>query len=111
MNRFARLAVLWVGASVATAQETPEAPPPVETQDSVVVAEAAPAQPPFDVLHNDRLTGDWGGGRTWLEDHGIEFGLSMTNVYPHIVHRGTQARNDPRVTGSADCEPMLYFRR
>ena len=31
-----------------------------------------------DFWHRDTLTGDWGGGRTWLADHGVTFSMTYT---------------------------------
>ena len=38
-----------------------------------VDGEAIPDQPPPDWSHGHHLTGEWGGARTWLQDHGITF--------------------------------------
>ncbi|HRK33010.1 MAG TPA: carbohydrate porin [Candidatus Hydrogenedentes bacterium] len=35
-----------------------------------------------------RLTGDWGGGRTWLAEHGLQVELNINQVYYDIVDGG-----------------------
>ncbi len=108
---FALLAVTPFIAPVAG--QTPDEAAPEEPAETVttevVVEEEVAEEPPFDVLNNERLTGDWWGARTWLEDQGIEFGLSMTSVYQHNVHGGLQTRNGHRITGSVDYELTLDF--
>ena len=47
-------------------------------------AGSSPAQPSgasdsaSDFWHRDTLSGDWGGGRTWLADHGVTFSMTYT---------------------------------
>jgi porin len=36
---------------------------------------AAPDEAPPDWVHGDHLTGEWGGARTWLAEHGVTFDL------------------------------------
>jgi porin len=95
----------------ALAQEPPSEPPTQnEPQESPVMAvEEGSGEPFFDVLHNERLTGDWAGARTWLEDTGIEFGLSLTTIYQHNAHGGLETHNGHRITGSVDWELTLDF--
>jgi len=50
-------------------------PPVARAADAA--AAAAPAPEPG-LLERDRLTGDWGGARPWLESHGVTFGASWT---------------------------------
>lgn len=94
--------------------QTPEGVPPDQpeettTSEVTVAAEEREPEPFFDVLHNERLTGDWWGRRTWLEDHGIDFGVSLTTIYQHNVHGGLQTRNGHEITGSTDYELTLDF--
>jgi len=95
------------------AAQTPDPQPPaaVEESTAATVVQQVEAEPFFDVLHNERLTGDWWGGRTWLEERGIEFGLSLTTIYQHNTRGGIQTRNGHRITGSADYELTLDFER
>lgn len=68
-------------------------------------AETSPGY--FDFLAGEYLTGDWWGGRTALEEIGIDLQLSLTTVYQHNVRGGLQTRNGHRITGSADLELTL----
>ena len=38
-----------------------------------------------DWLTRDTLTGDWGGGRTWLDEHGIEVKPRLTQFYQGLA--------------------------
>lgn len=73
-------------------------------------AEAATGALFFDYCNNDRLTGDWGGARTSLEEKGIEIGLWMTQVFQQDMHGGLRThRSQSRSTGSADYELTFDF--
>ena len=115
---------LWVTAqdTVKPVQTGDSASPPTTTAPNAQSREAQAAQPPreqetdaaeperpFDLLNNKRLTGDWGGVRTRLEDQGFEFGLSMTHVYQHNARGGVRTRNGHRVSGSYDIELTFDF--
>ncbi|MBN1491198.1 MAG: carbohydrate porin [Phycisphaerae bacterium] len=109
-KRICLLGTLWT-MTAALAQTPADEPAAVEAQttDVLEASEADAGQVPFDVINNDRLTGDWWGARTWLEERGIEFGLSMTSYYQHNVHGGVQTHNGHRITGSVDYELTLDF--
>ncbi len=34
------------------------------------------------------LTGDWGGQRTWLSEHGLEFSADLTNTLQGVMDGG-----------------------
>ena len=70
---------------------------------------AGPAvEEPFpDVLHNRRLTGDWGGVRTRLEELGIEWNLTLSVLYQHNARGGLDTRSAHRINGRADMELSL----
>ena len=53
---------------------------PVTAQQGSVDTVTAPA-PPSGWLERDTLTGDWGGGRTWLKEHGITLKPRFTGFY------------------------------
>ncbi len=81
---------LW--ASLAEAQQQP--PPDQNTNTPAVnqppLSATAPATPslysaPFGSEH---LLGDWGGARTWLEDHGVNLGLDYFSETAGIVSGG-----------------------
>lgn len=80
----------------------PSAPPASDAPAKTEAAPEAAAKPlerPFDLMNNQRLTGDWWGGRRWIEDRGIDFGLSLTTVYQHNAHGGIQTHNGHRIPG------------
>jgi porin len=66
------------GFSALAAQE--EAAPTLGTGGETTPAINAPAPPPG-WLERDTLTGDWGGGRTWLQEHGITLKPRLTHFY------------------------------
>lgn len=111
------IAFLALGAAACPA--TADAPDPSsaetqpvsETQPAGAVAEGAeekkPAARPFDVLHNDRLTGDWWGARTWLEDRGLSINLSVTTSFEINTKGGVQTRHAHSFPGRYDLEFTL----
>ena len=42
-------------------------------------------RPPSDGLERDTLTGDWGGSRTWLQEHGITLKPRLTQFYQGLT--------------------------
>lgn len=85
---------VWAAEDVRTEEKRLEAAP---------VATSQPAEPePYSILTTNRLTGDWGGVRTALEEKGIEFGLFLTSVYQHNTHGGIQTHHGHEITGSSD---------
>ncbi len=85
-------------------EQQPGAPADESTVAEVVTEAEARSEPVLDAVNNERLTGDWGGARPWLEDRGIDFGLSMTSIYQHNARGGLQTHNGHRITGSVDYE-------
>lgn len=71
------------------------------------VTEQSEEPAPYDLATTDRLTGDWFGARSWLEQRGIDFGVSMTAIYQHNAHGGLQTHGGHRITGSVDWELTL----
>ncbi|MGD8452740.1 MAG: carbohydrate porin [Phycisphaerae bacterium] len=61
------------------------------------------------LFESDRLTGDWCGGRSFLEDRGITIDLGLTTIYQHNARGGVQTKNAHRVSGSYDLELSLDF--
>lgn len=55
-----------------------------------------------DLWHRQYLTGDWGGARTELAEHGILFDLGATQVLQGNAHGGKDTSNAFRYSGSAD---------
>jgi len=66
------------GFSALAAQE--EAAPIINTSGETTPSTTEPAPPPG-WLERDTLTGDWGGGRTWLKGHGITLKPRLTQFY------------------------------
>jgi porin len=66
------------GFSALAAQE--EAAPIINVGGETTPAITVPAPPPG-WLERDTLTGDWGGGRTWLKEHGITLKPRLTQFY------------------------------
>lgn len=52
----------------------------------------------------DRMTGDWGGHRTALEESGITFDMTFTTYYQHVAHGGLKTRNAHTIIGVNDFE-------
>lgn len=76
--------------------------------DDGAAATSQPAPPPSvweRLATTDRLTGDWGGARTALEDRGVDIALGLTSIYQHNARGG--ARTLHRVSGSYDLELTL----
>jgi porin len=71
--------------SPATAQPSPAVltPPPPITTPGIPSLYSLP-------FGSDHLFGDWGGARTWLEDHGIEVGLNYFSETAAIVSGGLE---------------------
>ncbi|MBL8877978.1 MAG: carbohydrate porin [Phycisphaerales bacterium] len=55
----------------------------------------------------DRLLGSWWGTRSFLEDNGLTFNLTLTTVYQHNAHGGLQTKNAHKITGSYGLELTL----
>lgn len=96
------------GASAsAGASATPQ--PDAEAADAqpADVPEEAEAETPFDLVNNERLTGDWWGARSALAERGIDFGVYLTSIYQHNARGGLATHNGHRISGSADYELTL----
>ncbi len=67
-----------------------------------------PAAPePSDFWHQNKMTGDWGGARTALEEKGIAFKLDVTQAIQNNAHGGADTTNAFRYTGSTTMELTL----
>ncbi|MBL9147753.1 MAG: carbohydrate porin [Phycisphaerae bacterium] len=60
-----------------------------------------------------RLTGDWGGARTWLEEHGVTFASSLTIEWGDAISGGTASkwvtRNYFNASLAFDTEKLVGF--
>jgi porin len=69
---------LAIRGGASAAQE--EAPQVINMGGKIPPAITSPA-PPSGWLERDTLTGDWGGSRTWLQEHGITLKPRLTQFY------------------------------
>lgn len=95
----------------APAVESAEAVPVVESVEAPTAesAEVAPAHPkdivpitPYQgsLKERQRLTGDWAGSRTWLEEHGITLAPRLTQFYQGLA--AGDGNHDFKYGGKAD---------
>jgi porin len=73
------LAIPW---GVMAAQEEVE---PSSNMGGETTPTTTPPAPPPGWLERDTLTGDWGGGRTWLKEHGITLKPRVTQFYQGLT--------------------------
>jgi porin len=73
----ARVMMFASGPCSVAAQEEATA----EVNTGAIPAKADPAQAPPGWLKRDTLTGDWGGVRPWLKEHGITLKPRLTQFY------------------------------
>jgi porin len=102
------------GWSVLQAQSPPDSAPaagipasgpaPSATQPAIP---DKPSEPFLGILHNERLTGDWGGFRKDLEARGITLNVALNTIYQQNAHGGLDTHNAHRITGTADYELTL----
>ncbi len=62
---------------------------------------------PYDIWTTKRLTGDWGGFRSWLDDEGIDFSMIYTGVYQQNFRGGIETHNSNEF--AADFRMNLYL--
>lgn len=112
------LAALHFAMPAVFAQTSPDHAEPVLAPD---VESAPPASRPMalqsiiqelpnysgDWLEREYLTGDWGGARTDLANHGILFDFDVTQVMQGNAHGGKHTHNGFRYSGSADYKIRL----
>lgn len=115
----AQLVPAAIGLAAAAAAQQPESieatqgsQPPASQPDSAPTAqpaegESAPAQAPAAWYEAERLTGDWGGVRPWLEEHGITFDSTFSTYYQHVARGGLQTHNAHTIIGVNDFELTL----
>src|SRR5262245_5339125 len=75
---------------------------------SVPTREQAPAsatQPPTaGGLHQDEVTGDWGGVRSRCKDKGVVFDSSLTQFYQGVASGGSETGSEYNATAQAKLE-------
>jgi len=47
-----------------------------------------------DIWTRDKLTGDWGGGRTTLSDHGVDIDLRLSQYYQGVTSGGVDTNSE-----------------
>src|SRR5262245_3331385 len=65
---------------------------------------SATQPPPTGLLHQDELTGDWGGVRTRWKDKGVVLESSLTQFYQGVASGGTETGSEYNATAQAKLE-------
>ena len=74
------IAAVTIAAGFSDVAAAEEAAPIIDTGGETTPAVTAPAPQPG-WLERETLTGDWGGGRTWLKERGISLKHRLTQFY------------------------------
>ena len=128
-----RWAVLGLGLVLAFAggsfaQEKGAAADPVKTgEEQVVPANEEPTEPaatevkleqiveekrePGSIWEWSRMTGDWGGARTKMEDAGVKLNLYYNHFYGILLNGGQDLNNAQRNSGTWDLHIFLDFEK
>lgn len=92
--------------------------PPPESRPAANVASSSPAhtgqvndRSSTDLWFRSRLTGDWGGARTELEEAGLSFALYYNSYFGVNAHGGLDTNNAQRFSGSYDLIITVDFDR
>ncbi|UCE59529.1 MAG: carbohydrate porin [Phycisphaerales bacterium] len=72
-------------------------------------AATAPQAEPYDLWKTKKLTGDWGGARTSLEDSGIKISLVYNQQYMVNMRGGLETKNGNDFAGSYELSVVLDF--
>lgn len=82
-----------------------DAPATTVTRDAEITAAQAgaaqPAPPPPDFLHQEELTGEWGGARTTWKNKGVELASSLTQFYQGVAAGGVETGSEYNGTAQA----------
>ncbi len=98
------LVVLFLAAGVAVGQEQPaasETKPAEEVEKTTVTTTTTTTTTSYDILTTKRLTGDWGGARTSLEDAGINFSFLLGTMSQFNFRGGINTHNAHETGGKA----------
>lgn len=96
-------------------QQTTHAPAAGASQGDAETHESAAGSPaeadtkprPFDLRTTDRVTADWGGVRTKLEEIGIKFRIDVMNQFMVNMHGGLETKNGNDFAGSYEFNVYL----
>lgn len=101
------------GMAGAALGQKPAEPPPAEKPVEAAPATAPPAprvEPrAYDLRTTKRLTGEWGGVRTALEDKGVSLRLFYNQQFQQNLRGGLDTHNGHRLSGSYDLHLLLDF--
>ncbi len=92
-------------------------PPPVSSSAASLVSSSSVQaaeendRSPGDFWFHRRLTGDWGGARTELEEAGLSFALHYNSYFGVNAHGGMDTNNAHRFSGSYDLIITVDFDR
>lgn len=95
-------AILLAFPALTSAQEKKADAPPASEQVAEKTEVTTTETTPSSWLQGKKMTGDWGGVRTALEEKGIKFDLDVTQVMQGNAHGGASTNNGLRYSGSAD---------
>lgn len=89
-------AVIFSQAVAARAEDTP----PTSDDTNETAAQPANSAPEDESLfERERFLGNWWGRRSFLENNGFTFDLTLTTVFQHNAHGGLQTKNSHTITG------------
>lgn len=77
---------------------------PTQTPPSAKTSESEESNSESSWPDREKLTGDWGGTRTSLEEAGFTFDMTFTTYYLHVAHGGLKTRNAHTIIGVNDFE-------
>lgn len=86
------------------AADPPDTEPPVE---STTTEPAEEKREPYDLLTTKRLTGDWGGVRTWMDEHYADLSIIYVGVWQQNFRGGIETHNADDFSG--DLRLNLYL--
>jgi porin len=85
IRRGAALALVLLGAVPGSAWAADRAGAPGTGAGDETAPVGAPAETSPDWLARESLTGDWGGSRTWLKEHGVTLRPRLTQFYQGLA--------------------------
>lgn len=98
------------GDPAGTAAAQPPAEDPAEPVATPPAEDNRPAATPS-IWERKRLTGDWGGVRTELEDMGLKFGLYYNHFYGVNTRGGLDTTNAQRNSATMDLHIFVDFEK